>query len=312
MSLSSRHKNYIGAPAPVISVSPVILSAPGRGDDLQVRVSAPITGNQLPVIVFAHGFGSSLNGYAPLVDFWAANGFVVIQPTFLDSRTLDLSPEDPRQPLIWKFRVEDMKRILDHLDFILSSVPGLKERVDQSRIVAAGHSFGAQTTGLLLGSKMIGPNGDQDEDLSDPRIKAGVLLCAGGLGGEDLSPFAKEHLPYLNQSYSSMTTPALVVAGDQDYSPLTLRGPDWFADAYTHSPGANWLVTLFGAGHMLGGISGYLVTDTTDENPERVTAVQHLTWAYLRTALYPEDPAWNAARTELTNHPEPLGKVDGK
>ncbi|MCW3059531.1 MAG: hypothetical protein JWQ02_1352, partial [Capsulimonas sp.] len=55
-------------PTPVISVSPIVLSAPGRGVDLQVRVSAPVTGSQLPIIVFAHGFGSSLDGYAPLVN----------------------------------------------------------------------------------------------------------------------------------------------------------------------------------------------------------------------------------------------------
>jgi hypothetical protein len=35
---------------------------------------------------------------------------------------------------------------------------------------------------------------------------------------------------------------------------------------------------------MLGGISGYLVTETTDENPERVAAVQRLTCAYLQSA----------------------------
>ncbi len=40
---------------PVVSLSPVVLFAPGRGEDLQVRVSAPATGSQLPIIVFAHG-----------------------------------------------------------------------------------------------------------------------------------------------------------------------------------------------------------------------------------------------------------------
>src|SRR5947207_3346372 len=50
----------------VISAKPVVLSAPDRGEDLQVRVSAPATGGDLPVIVFSHGFGWSMNGYAPL------------------------------------------------------------------------------------------------------------------------------------------------------------------------------------------------------------------------------------------------------
>ena len=302
----------VNAPAPVVSLSPVVLSAPERGVDLQVRVSAPVTGSQLPIIVFAHGFGSSSDGYGPLANDWAAHGFVVVQPTFFDSRTLGLGPDDPRTPSIWRFRVEDMKRILDRLDLIEVSVPGLEGRVDRSRVAAAGHSFGAQTTGMLLGARMIAPDGSLGEDMSDSRIKAGVLLCAGGRGGGDRSPFAAEHFPYLNPSFAEMTTPTLVVAGDKDDSPLSVRGPDWFRDAYTLSPGGKYLLTLFGGEHMLGGISGHLVTETTDENPERVAAVQRLTRAYLRSALYPEDPAWPAACAELMERPDPLGRVEGK
>jgi predicted dienelactone hydrolase len=65
---------------------------------------------------------AGLNG--PLVDFWAAQGFVVIRPTDLDSRTVGLPLDDPRIPRIWRFRVEDMKRILDQLDLLEASVSG--------------------------------------------------------------------------------------------------------------------------------------------------------------------------------------------
>lgn len=82
-------------PALVVSAQPVVLPAPGRGDDLQVRMSAPATGSELPVIVFSHGYGWSMNGYAPLADHWAAQGFVVVQPTHLDSRTLAIPAEAP-------------------------------------------------------------------------------------------------------------------------------------------------------------------------------------------------------------------------
>lgn len=311
-SIPMEGNGAVSAPTPVVSLSPVVLSAPGRGADLQVRVSAPATGSQLPVVIFAHGFGSSSEAYAPLVSFWAAHGFVVIQPTFLDSRTLGLGPDDPRTPLIWRLRVEDMKRSLDHLDFIEDSLPGLKGRLDRSRIAAVGHSYGAQTTGMLLGARVIGSDGTPGENMSDPRIQAGVLLCATGRGGDDLSPFAAEHFPFMNPSFAEMTTPTLVVVGDKDDSPLSVRGPDWFTDAYTQSPGANALVTLFGGEHLLGGVSGYLVAETTDENPDRVAAVQCLTWAYLRTALYPEDAAWPAARAALMDSFNPPGQVECK
>lgn len=311
-ALSEKNTLAVGAPTPVVSVSPVVLAAPGRGADLQVRVSAPATGAQLPIIIFAHGFGNSADGYAPLVQYWAARGFVVIQPTFLDSRTLGLSPTDARTPAIWRFRVEDMKRTLDQLNLLEVAVPGLQGRLDRNRIAVAGHSYGAQTVGMLLGARVIVPDGSGGEDMADPRIKAGVLLSATGRGGPDLGPFATEHFPFMNPSFAEMTTPALVVAGDKDDSPLSPRGPDWFTDAYTLSSGPKSLLTLFGAEHQLGGISGHLVTETTDENPARVAAVQQLTWAYLRSALNPEDPAWATACAALQASPQPLGQVENK
>ena len=310
--IASTDVAIISAPTPVVSVKPVVLSVPGRGEDLHVRVSVPASGRELPIIVFSHGFGWSLDGYGPLVDFWAAHGFVVIQPTHLDSRTLSLPPDDPRTPLIWRFRVEDMKRILDQLDLLEATVPGLVGRLDRSRIAAAGHSWGGQTASMLLGAQVLDPEGGTGEDMSDSRIKAGVLLAAPGQGGANLTPFAAEHFPFMNPSFADMTAPALVIAGDRDLSPLSVRGPDWFTDPYVLSPGGKSLLTLFGAEHSLGGIPGYNVTETTDENPERVALIQRLTWAYLRTALDPEDASWPAARTALMESTNPLGRIESK
>ena len=157
-----------------------------------------------------------------------------------------------------------------------------------------------------------------DEDgmrvnLIEPRIKAGVLLAPPGNGGVDLGGFAV-NIPFFRRpSFAEMTTPALVVVGDEDVSPhLTVRGADWHADPYRLSPGPKCLLTLLGGKHGLGGISGHDVAETTDESPERVAVVQRLTWAYLRSALYPEDAAWPVACAALENNPTPLGRVECK
>ncbi|MDQ1022847.1 putative dienelactone hydrolase [Streptomyces umbrinus] len=319
MSASARTADTVSSPTPVLSVGPVVLSAPGRAVDLQVRVSAPVTGSDLPVILLSHGQGysnhlSSLNGYAPLANYWAAHGFVVIQPTHLSSRTLSLDPSTPGAPLYWRSRAEDMTRILDQLDAIEAAVPQLLGRLDHGKVAVAGHSMGGHTASLLLGARLTDPDDGKDVNLAEPRIKAGVLLAAPGRGGDALTESVAENLSFfLTTDFSRMTTPTLVVAGDKDTSAhLTVAGADWHADPYVLSPGPKSLLTLFDAEHGLGGVSGYDVAETTDENIERVSAVQRLTGAYLRSELYPGDPAWQQARDALTADTDPLGRVESK
>ncbi|MFJ4839413.1 alpha/beta hydrolase family protein [Streptomyces sp. NPDC088746] len=319
MSESTHAADAFDSPAPVLSVSPVVLPAPGRAVDLEVRVSAPMTGSDLPVILLSHGQGpsnhlSSLNGYAPLVNFWAAHGFVVIQPTHLSSRTLNLDPRTPGAPLYWRSRAEDMRSVLDQLDVIEAAVPQLLGRLDRTRVAIAGHSMGGHTASVLLGAGVTDPDDGAEVALADPRIKAGVLLAAPGRGGDALTDYAAENLPFASTTdFSTMTTPTLVVAGEKDASPhLTVRGPEWHTDAYVLSSGSKALLTLFDAEHGLGGVSGYDVAETTDENPERVSAVQRLTCAYLRTQLYAGDPAWQAACDALTTGPRAFGRVESK
>jgi predicted dienelactone hydrolase len=296
--------------APIISVRPITLPAPDRGSDLQVRVTAPTAGRDLPVVVFSHGMTLTMDDYAPLADFWAAHGCVVIQPAHLDS--LGLPPDDPRTPLVWRIRAEDLTGILDRLGTVEAQVPGLAGRIGHDRVAVAGHSWGAQTASMLAGARVADADGIPGDSMADPRVKAAVLLCLPGTGGADLSPLAAEYFPFMSPDFAELKTPALMLAGDQDQSTLTVRGPDWFTDGYRLGPGVTDLVTLFGAEHGLGGIQGSFDTRTTDESPERVALVRRLTLAYLRTALGLDDSAWPAARRTLATADEPLGRIDSK
>lgn len=309
-----------GSATPTVSVSPVTLDAPGRGLPLEMRVTAPIAGTDLPVILLSHGHGPSLylpskDGYGPLVNFYAEHGFVVIQPTHANSKVAGLDPKTPGGPLFWRSRVEDFKLILDRLEEIEAMIPLIAGRIDRSRIAAVGHSLGGQTVGMLLGTRLTDPADAEatDVDLIEPRIKAGILLAAPGNGGDSLSDFARTHYTALNPDFSHMTIRNLVVAGDSDDSPhLTVRGAEWHMDPYHHSPGSEALLTLLGAKHGLGGISGYDAKETDDEDPDRLAVTQRMTWAYLRSALYEADPAWGIACAALERHGDALGRVTTK
>ncbi len=306
----------VNAAQPVVTFTPVTLTVPGRPAPLEIKVSAPVSGEGLPVILLSHGHGASnflasFHGYGPLANFWAAHGFVVLQPTHLDFPGLGLRDDvTAGGPLFWRSRVEDMRFVLDHLDDIETIVPGLAGRVDRTRIAAVGHSLGGHTVGMLCGMAVTDPFDGTVLDLRDDRIAAGVIMAGPG-AGDGLARTAAERFPDLTTtSFTTMTTQALVVVGDEDHNPMFSDRQDWRADAYHRSPGRNkTLLTLQGAGHMLGGVSGYDAGETTDENPERVAAVRALIWAYLHSALNSGDPAWADAAAALAAQPAPAGRI---
>ncbi|MFE5586939.1 alpha/beta fold hydrolase [Kitasatospora sp. NPDC056531] len=190
----------------LIAVKPITVPTTDRGVDLQVKVTAPADGRNLPVIVFSHGNAWSMDGYEPLVDRWTAAGFVVVQPTHLDSRRNGIGFKDPRFATIWRVRIADLHAVLDGLGDILDQFSGLSTRVDRERVAVVGHSWGAQTAGALLGARVFDAEGNPGEGFSHPVVKAGALVAATGTG-DTLTPFALKYLPFARPDFSTMTTP---------------------------------------------------------------------------------------------------------
>ncbi|MEL6981050.1 MAG: alpha/beta fold hydrolase [Actinomycetota bacterium] len=302
--------------APIHAIGPLVVPAPDRPIDLHLRVTSPSTATSAPVVLLSHGHGpsnyvSSLHGYAPLVEYYAANGFVVIQPTHLDSATLGLRDADhPEAPLYWRSRALDMTTIVDNLDLIEQALPWIGG-LDREQIAVIGHSMGGHTASLLLGARTTDPTTGAIVDLTDPRIRAGVLLAAPGRGGDAIKPAAAQMWPiFTTTDFSTMTTPALVVAGDHDSSShLTTVGPAWFTDPHHLSPAPTTLLTLTNAEHGLGGVAGYDLAETTDEDPKRVNHVNQLSTAYLRTQLDPTNPAWRHAKETFTTNHQAIGNL---
>ncbi|KAL5325279.1 hypothetical protein ACEPPN_006404 [Leptodophora sp. 'Broadleaf-Isolate-01'] len=313
------------ATTPTLSLSPLTLPIPGRLVPLQLRITIPTTGTHLPIILLSHGQGasnnlSSLNGYAPLVTFYSSHGFAVIQPTHLSSKTLLFPPESLIDgPLCWRSRVQDFKDILDRAEDIEASFEAAKGRLDWTSVGAVGHSMGAHTACMLLGAQSKKLNALTHEleiiNMIEPRVKAGVLIGAPGCdpGGETQSAMARKVAPFFaDTSFKEMITPALVVFGDEDVPDyLTTRGVEWHRDPYTLSGGRKDLLTVYGAGHIFGGVSGWDAKECDDESVERCEVVARLTWAYLRSQLVEGDGSWEVA-CEALKGLEGIGMVESK
>jgi hypothetical protein len=75
-------------------------------------------------------------------------------------------------------------------------------------------------------------------------------------------------------------------------------------------PGRKSLLTLSGAEHSLGGITGYTVAVTTDESPERVDLLARVSAAYMRDVLGIDGADWSAEQKALADDASPLGRLD--
>ncbi len=304
----------------ITSVYPVTFETPSRMVNLEVKVTAPVQGENLPVILISHGHGApyylaSYRGMAPLADYYAANGFVVIQPSHQDSRMLGLDKNGPEGALFWKSRVEDMIFCIDHMEELLVTIPGLAQRTDKEKIAAVGFSMGGHTVSMLAGMQLHDPVSGKTVTNAESRIKAFVSLGAPG-NGTDIAEWAAENYPAIKGTdYSTMTRDALIVVGDRDKNPMFSTRDSWRFDIYTTSPTPKTLLKITDTGHMLGGIMGWdaLETNATnDENPETLRFIQQMTTAYLRSKLNPNDKSWDNAVSELVKIESPKGKIEVK
>jgi dienelactone hydrolase len=222
------------------AATPANGAVPGHaGRTLQTTVMYPATGpvtsapvrgarpderhGPYPLIVFAHGFGTSpdLSPYTTLMARWAGAGYVVAAPLFPLTRSdapggPDLS-DFPAQPA-------DMVAVVNRmLADSRSTAPPLAGMVDAHHIGAAGHSLGGVTVLGLVANTCC----------RDARIGAAVVMSG------DPIVFPTGHPDYKS------APPLLLVHGNADPSVPYVSS----IDAFNAAHGPKGLLTVLGGNH---------------------------------------------------------------
>jgi pimeloyl-ACP methyl ester carboxylesterase len=212
-----------------VRVASLELPFPALDKDLPLRIAFPESGGPYPVIVFSHGNGSSKDDYSAYSDHWASHGYVVIQPTHMDSTSLGFSMRNmnyEKMMAISDSRRRDMRHIVDSLAELERRIDGLTGKMDSERLVAAG-----------------------EVDYGDDRFDA--LLLVSDPGNNRLMPDAP---------WQAVAIPTFIATGTNDYGGMPKKPgrnatkQAKFAKDWAMPDTANHYLFVDGMDHYLGGL----------------------------------------------------------
>jgi predicted dienelactone hydrolase len=134
----------------------------------------------VPLVVFSHGIGGSRDGYSYLGRYFAAHGYASlhVQHVGSDRELWFGNPFSLVARLSEAAKSSEALNRVQDLRFSLDQLLGTEQGAlfNAQRIVAAGHSYGANTTMLMAGAHI--EQQGQAVSLRDPRISAAILISA--------------------------------------------------------------------------------------------------------------------------------------
>lgn len=292
------------ASAPAAEVVDLDWQDDSRQRPVPVRLYWPAqaqAGQAVPLVLFSHGIGGSRRGYSYLGAYWASQGVAALHVQHVGSdrglwsgnllqlvgRLQGAAKEDEALN-----RVQDVRFALDQL---LASRYGPQIRRDA--ILAAGHSYGANTTLLLAGARV--EREGRVLALAEPRLRAAIVISA--------PPFYGEAEP--QRILAGVRVPTLHITATDD----VIRIPGYYSPASdrlqvfeaTGGP-AKALAVFQGGSHSI--FTDRSGTGGVALNPQVKAATRELTMAFVREVLdgdRRELEAWPQRHAALLNRFQP-------
>jgi dienelactone hydrolase len=251
-----------------------------------------------PLVVFSHGIGGSREGYTYIGRYLAANGIAVLHlqhagsdnsiwfgnPLGMVSRLQAAAKETEA--------IDRAKDVSFALDQVLSDSQ-FGPKLDASRIAAAGHSYGANTTLLVSGARV--QRDGRTLDYTDKRIKASVIISAPPFYGEGDS---KSILGGI-----AIPTLHITATGDEIKIPGYYSGAQDRVQVYeaVGSAKATKSLAVFKEGsHSM--FTDRLGTGGAELNPKIKIATRELTLAFLQAHLGPQATGKSAGQSHDLAH----------
>ena len=240
----------------------------------------------IPVILWSHGFGGNRDGASFISRYLAERGYILVHMTHIGT---DSSLWEGKSAHPWDVlqevkitrettlnRMYDVPFVMDELEMLKREEPELSH-MDFKRIGMSGHSFGAMTAQVMAG--MLFPNHDQElMNMRDERISCGILY----------SPTPISHLTDAAAStvYGSIDIPLLHMTGTDDDAPLEDYGYDYRLMIHEHAGHPEQYKHILEDGdHMIyNGTRGKLaVNPKRNEHENEIKFMAHAFWdAYLK------------------------------
>lgn len=241
-------------PHRVLLIRDQLIDETRSGRVVPIKVYYPVHHGltNLPVILWSHGLGGSVDGASFLSRFLAAQGYVIVhvQHVGTDSSLWEGKPGHPwdvirnthipREATLARFA--DIPFVLDRLPEWMTGHEAVGQHADFTTLGLSGHSFGALTTQVMCG-QMFPDKSGRLRQYADARIKAGILY----------SPVPIQHLAQDDPRdiYGSISRPVLHMTGTLDASPVEDLDYAHRLAVYEHSPAPKYLFTLKDGDHMV-------------------------------------------------------------